>query len=106
NKNNADLFISIHCNFIPNASHVDGSETYVLGLHRADDNLAVAKRENAAIFYEENYQQNYDGYDPNTPEGHIILSMFQNAYLEQSIALANKIENNIQNDAGRKSRGV
>lgn len=106
NKNHADVFISIHCNFIPNASHVDGSETYVLGLHRADDNLAVAKRENAAIFYEDNYKEKYDGYDPNSPEGHIILSMFQNAYLEQSISLANKIENNIQYDAGRKSRGV
>jgi N-acetylmuramoyl-L-alanine amidase len=106
NKSNADLFISVHCNFIPNASHVDGSETYVLGLHRAKDNLAVAKRENAAIFYEENYKANYDGYDPNSPEGHIILSMFQNAYLEQSISLANKIENNIKHDAGRKSRGV
>ena len=106
NKNNADVFISVHCNFIPNASHVDGSETYVLGLHRAEDNLAVAKRENAAIFYEENYKNNYDGYDPNSPEGHIILSMFQNAYLEQSISLANKIENNIKNDLGRKSRGV
>ncbi len=106
NQNNADLFISVHCNFIPNASHVDGSETYVLGLHRAEDNLAVAKRENAAIFYEENYKENYDGYDPNSAEGHIILSMFQNAYLEQSISLANKIENNIKNDAGRKSRGV
>lgn len=106
NKNNADVFISVHCNYIPNASHVDGSETYVLGLHRADDNLAVAKRENAAIFYEKNYKQNYDGYDPNSPEGHIILSMFQNAYLEQSISLANKIENNIKHDAGRKSRGV
>ncbi len=106
NKSNADLFISVHCNFIPNKSSVDGSETYVLGLHRADDNLAVAKRENAAIFYEENYQENYDGYDPNSPEGHIILSMFQNAYLEQSISLANKIENNIAQDAVRKSRGV
>ena len=106
NKNNADVFISVHCNFIPNANHVHGSETYVLGLHRAEDNLAVAKRENAAIFYEKNYKENYDGYDPNSPEGHIILSMFQNAYLEQSISLANKIENNIKNDAGRKSRGV
>ncbi len=106
NKNNADVFISVHCNYIPNASYVDGSETYVLGLHRAKDNLAVAKRENASIFYEENYKENYDGYDPNSPEGHIILSMFQNSYLEQSISLANKIENNIKNDAGRKSRGV
>lgn len=106
NKSKADLFISIHCNNILNASHIDGSETYVLGLHRAEDNLAVAKRENAAIFYEDDYQQNYDGYDPNSTEGHIILSMFQNAYLEQSILLAEKIERNIKFDASRRSRGV
>ncbi len=106
NENKADLFISIHCNNFPHSDRVRGSETYVLGLHRAEDNLAVAKRENAAIFYEENYQQTYDGYDPNSEEGHIILSMFQNAFLEQSISFANKIESNIKQNTQQKSRGV
>lgn len=106
NEHNADLFISIHCNNFPKSSRPQGSETYVLGLHRAEDNLEVAKRENAAIFYEEDYKATYDGYDPNSPEGHIILSMFQNAFLEQSISFANKIEGNIVQNTQHKSRGV
>ncbi len=106
NSNNADLFISIHCNSINNAAHVKGSETYVMGLHRAAENLAVAKRENSSILLEKDYQQNYHGYDPNSPEGHIILSMYQNASLEQSILLANKIEDQIKHRAQRRSRGV
>jgi len=106
NDNQADLFISIHCNAILNAPRVRGSETYVMGLHRAAENLEVAKRENSAIFLEDDYQQNYAGYDPNSPEGHIILSMYQNAHLEQSILLANQIENQIGQFAKRRSRGV
>lgn len=106
NEHAADLFISIHCNNFPKSGNVKGSETYVLGLHRADDNLEVAKRENAAIFYEDNYEETYGGYDPNSAEGHIILSMYQNAYLEQSISFANKIESNIKRNSQHKSRGV
>ncbi len=106
NKNKADLFISIHCNFLEDGGSVKGSETYVMGLHKATENLNVAKRENSSILYEQNYQQTYAGYDPNSTEGHIILSMYQNAYLEQSILLADKIERNIANYARKRSRGV
>ncbi len=106
NKAEADLFISIHCNYISKRSLVQGSETYVMGLHRAQDNLDVAKRENAAILMEDDYVQRYDGYDPDSPEGHIILSMYQNAYLEQSILLADYIEKQFANGLSRKSRGV
>jgi len=105
NRNNADMFISIHCNYMPGSSATRGSETYVMGLHTADENLEVAKRENAAILHEDNYQQTYGGYDPNSPEGHIMLSMFQNAFLDQSILLANKVEKRFA-EAERKSRGV
>lgn len=105
NEENADLFISIHCNHIGN-SKTRGTETFVMGLHRAEDNLAVAKRENASILLEYNYEQNYDGYDPNSPESHIILSMFQNSYLEKSINFAAKIENEFENMNFSKSRGV
>lgn len=105
NRNNADMFISIHCNYMPGSSATRGSETYVMGLHTADENLEVAKRENAAILHEDNYMENYGGYDPNSPEGHIMLSMFQNAFLDQSILLANKVENRFA-EAERKSRGV
>ncbi|HMQ88860.1 MAG TPA: N-acetylmuramoyl-L-alanine amidase [Flavilitoribacter sp.] len=104
NRNNADLFISIHCNYMPGSKATKGTETYVMGLHTAEHNLDVAKRENESIFLEENYEKNYD-WDPNSPEGHIMLSMYQNAYLEQSILLASKIEGKF-GGAERKSRGV
>ncbi len=105
NKNKADLFISIHCNAAENRS-VKGSSTYVLGLHKSQDNLDVAKRENAVIELEDNVEKNYD-FNPNSPEGHIIMSMKQNAFLDQSIDIAARIEAEL---TGRKetsgSRGV
>jgi len=105
NKNKADLFISIHANAI-HKKHVGGTETYVMGLHRAKENLAVAKRENSAILMENNYEQTYGGYDPNSPEAHILLSMYQNAYLDKSINIATKIENSFSSRTPLKSRGV
>ena len=106
NRNRADLFISIHCNYIAKRNKAFGTETYVMGLHRAEENLMVAKRENASILLEEDYEEHYDGYDPDSPEGHIILSMYQNAYLSQSIQLAHHIEENFTNQLERHSRGV
>ncbi|MEZ4982179.1 MAG: N-acetylmuramoyl-L-alanine amidase [Saprospiraceae bacterium] len=105
NRNNADLFISIHCNYIVGASHINGSETYVLGLHRVEANLAVAKRENEVIYLEEGYEKNYP-VDPNSTAGHIILSAYQLAHLEQSILLAENIEKHIGEKHGHSSRGV
>ncbi len=105
NRNKADLFISIHCNWNPNTSPY-GTETYVLGLHRAKDNLEVAKRENSSIYLENNYEKNYDGFDPNSPEGNILFTMCQNAHLDQSISLAEKIEKEFAVKSQRKSRGV
>jgi N-acetylmuramoyl-L-alanine amidase len=104
NRNAADLFISIHCNYMPGSAATKGSETYVMGLHTAEHNLSVAKRENAAILLEDNYERNYD-YDPNSPEGHIMLSMYQSAFLEQSILFAEKVEAQFAR-SNRKSRGV
>lgn len=106
NRNKADLFISIHCNYIGIRNRASGSETYVLGLHRAEDNLDVAKRENASILLEEDYEKTYEGFDPYSPEGHIILSMFQHAHLEQSIQLATHIENSFKKNGKIPSRGV
>lgn len=107
NKNKADLFISIHCNsLVKRRQEISGSETFVMGLHTADENLAVAKRENSVILLEDNYQQNYDGFDPNSPEAHIMLSMYQHAYLMQSTSLANKIEYHLHGDSNRPTRGV
>lgn len=105
NEENADLFISIHCNHISNPN-TRGTETFVMGLHRAEENLAVAKRENSSILLEYNYKENYDGYDPNSIEGHIMMSMYQNAYLEKSIEFAALVEKSFEKMSFSKSRGV
>lgn len=105
NKAKADLFISVHCNALSASKVTKGTETYVLGLHKADENLKVAKRENASVLLEDNYENNYD-FDPNSDQGHIMLSMYQNAFLEQSISFAEKVEKNMASVAKRRSRGV
>jgi len=104
NKAKADLFICIHLNSTTNHDAY-GTSTYVLGLHRTDDNLEVAKRENAVIELEGDKDKNYE-FDPNSPEGHIIMSMKQNAFLDQSILIASKIEDQLAELSKRKSRGV
>jgi N-acetylmuramoyl-L-alanine amidase len=104
NKVKADLFICIHLNSATNHD-ARGTSTYVLGLHRTDDNLEVAKRENAVIELEGDKDKNYE-FDPNSPEGHIIMSMKQNAFLDQSILIAYKIEDQLAALAKRQSRGV
>lgn len=107
NDSHADLFFSIHCNSIlTQSSTVSGTETYVMGLHQVTENLDVAKRENKAVLLEKDYAQNYGGYDPYSSEGHIMLSMYQNAYLSQSLLLAEKVEQQFIHTAKRKSRGV
>ena len=105
NDNQADLFISIHCNYMPGSTATRGSETYVMGLHTAEENLEVAKRENEAILYEDNYRATY-GIDPNSTEGHIFHSLMQSVHLDQSISFAAKVEEQIARYEQRKSRGV
>lgn len=104
NQAKADLFIAVHCNASPNPDFY-GTSTYVLGLHRTEANLEVAKRENAVILLEEDRDKNYE-FDPNSPEGHIIMSMKQNAFLDQSIDFASKVENQLEHGSKRKSLGV
>ena len=105
NKNKADLFISIHCNAAKKGGG-EGTETYVMGLDKSRENLAVARRENSVILMENDYEENYDGFGIDGPENEIIFSLYQNAFLEQSIQLAYLIEEKFKNHAGRKSRGV
>ena len=92
NKAKADLFISIHLNS-SNSSEAYGCEAWVLGLHKSEANLDVAKRENAVINLESSQDVHY-GFDPNSETGHIIMSMAQSAYLEQSIDLASSVVDN------------
>lgn len=107
NEQEADLFISIHCNSLGKSGRqVEGTETYVLGLHRANDNLVTAKRENQAIYLENDYEQNYESFAYNSDEMHIMLSMYQSAFLEQSIALAERVESEFKGLGKRSSRGV
>ena len=93
NKHNADLFISIHCNAQPGKGTAYGSETYVLGLHKEATSLEVAKRENSVIFLEEDYEERYQGYDPNSPESLIgLMLMQQEEFVDQSIQLAKSVD--------------
>jgi N-acetylmuramoyl-L-alanine amidase len=104
NRNNADLFISIHCNSGP--PHADGTETYTMGLHTSKGNLEVAKRENAVIFHEDDHEKNYKGLDTESPMAHILIANWQKAYLENSIRFAGKVEEQFRKRVGRNSRGV
>jgi N-acetylmuramoyl-L-alanine amidase len=105
NKAKADLFISIHCNSSDQGQPM-GTETYVLGAHKMEENFNVAKRENASILLENDYQQQYDGFDPNTNEAYIIFSLYQNAYLDKSILFGKFVEQSLKDNAGRRSFGV
>ena len=105
NKADADLFISIHANAVDHRG-VQGTETFVLGQHRSDDNLEVAKKENAVILLEDDYTGTYEGFDPNSPESYIMFELVQDEYKEQSISLANEIQNEFRVRALRKDRSV
>ena len=105
NKANADLFICIHCN-ANTRKEPKGSETYVMGLHKTKGNLDVAKRENSAILLEENYEENYEGFDPNSDEAYIYMSLLQSAYLENSSNFAAKVQDQFREKVGRVDRGV
>jgi N-acetylmuramoyl-L-alanine amidase len=104
NKADADLFVSVHCNAHDSQAH--GTETYVLGLHRNDSNFKVAQKENEVIFLEKDYEKNYEGFDPTSPESFIGLTLLQEDYLDQSILLASTIQKNFTETLKRKNRGV
>jgi N-acetylmuramoyl-L-alanine amidase len=116
NKAKADLFICIHCN---SACYRDkklkrdvcnddahGAETYVMGIKNEQGKLDVAKRENSAILLEDNYVKKYDGFDPNSDESYIIMSMFTDTYLEQSLSFASKVQKQYRGKAARADKGV
>ncbi|MDD4636259.1 MAG: N-acetylmuramoyl-L-alanine amidase [Bacteroidales bacterium] len=105
NRSKANLFISIHTNALKSKSY-SGTETYSLGLARSEENLEVAKRENAVILLEDNYSTRYEGFDPNSTESYIIFEMMQGQYMEQSINLASYVQRNFASQCKRINRGV
>ncbi len=105
NAAQADLFISVHCN----ASHnleAAGTETYIMGLHASKRNLQVAMRENSVILQEDNYLENYQGFDPTSPISYIVLSNFQQSFQANSLALATAVESQFSKGIQKNSRGV
>jgi len=136
NKAKADLFISIHCNAAGKPVYITdaktgkkrpktyknkkgkivvvettnpvpfGTETYVMGLKNEEGKMKVAQRENSAIFYEEDYEKKYGGFDPESEESYIIMSNYTSAYVIQSANLAIKIQEEYARKAGRIDKGV
>ena len=104
NRSNAQLFISIHCD--SHTSQAYGAGTFVLGLHANQRNFEVAKKENSVIFFEEDYINKYEGFDPNNPESVIGLTLMQEEYLDQSIVAASYIQNSFVNRLKRRDRTV
>ena len=106
NNAKADLFISIHTNSVAKGRTVRGTETYTLGLHRTDDNLEVAKKENSVILIESNYEQRYAGFNPNSSESYIIFEFLQDKNMEKSVELATLIQKQFKTTAKRIDKGV
>ena len=104
NRNNADVFVSIHCNSTETANSASGAETFVMGESKNEKNLAVAKKENAAILLEDNTDA-YDNFDPNSTEAYILFSLSQSLYQSQSLDLADKVQKQFASK-GRHDRGV
>ena len=104
NRNNADVFVSIHCNSTGTANSAYGAETFVMGESKNEKNLEVAKKENAAILLEDNTDA-YDNFDPNSTEAYILFSLSQSLYQSQSLDLADKVQKQFASK-GRHNRGV
>ena len=105
NASKADLFISIHCDAFTN-SNAYGCGSYVMGIDYTDENLRMAQKENSSIFLEEDYEENYEGFDPNSIESVIALTLNQSIYMDKSIQIAQKIQEQFRTRVNRKDRGV
>ncbi|MFD1316009.1 N-acetylmuramoyl-L-alanine amidase family protein [Namhaeicola litoreus] len=103
NDADANLFVSVHCN--AHNTQASGTETYVLGVHANKQNFEVAKHENSVIFLEDNYEKTYAGFDPNSPEAVIGMTVMQEEFLDQSLFLASLVEEKFKEE-NRVSRGV
>ncbi len=105
NRNNADLFISVHVN-ATKSTGVNGTETFVMGTHKSESNFELCKAENSVIVMEDNYTAKYEGFNPNSPESYIIFSLLQNTHLEQSLKLAELVQKSYKSGPVYGNRGV
>ena len=105
NQNHADLFVSIHCNSTE-GKEAKGVETWIMGNHKNDANLKVAQLENSAILQEQNHEANYDNFDPNSPDAYIIFSLYQNAFMDQSLGFAAKLQEQYGQRVPSPNRGI
>lgn len=110
NRANADLFISIHVNSVDKRTRgrekIHGASVYTLGLHRSDDNLAVAMRENSVIELEPDFSETYQGFDPSSSESYIIFELTQNHHMHRSIEFADAVQRELTGPCGRADKGV
>ena len=105
NKSKGSIFVSMHCNANKNQA-ASGNETYVMGITRNASNLEVAKNENEVVTLETDYKIKYDGFDPNSPESVIGISILQEEHLDQSIELAGRVQEFFTKKTDNKNRGV
>ena len=105
NKNNADLFISIHTNASESKAS-KGVETFILGTERMEANLGVAMRENAVMKLEADYKTTYQGFDPNSIDSYIMFELMQNSHMEQSLLFAEQVQKRFVGHLNRSDRGV
>jgi N-acetylmuramoyl-L-alanine amidase len=105
NRYKADLFICIHANSYKSKNSY-GTETYIMGHSKDEQNLEVAMKENEVMMLDKDYSTKYEGFDPKSPESYIMFTLMQSAYAEQSTLLASKIQDQFKNNVGRYDRGV
>ncbi|MBQ0087461.1 MAG: N-acetylmuramoyl-L-alanine amidase [Bacteroidales bacterium] len=106
NRNNADLFISIHVNSVPKKTGVRGVETFVMGTDKSASNMEVCKRENSVILLEKDYSTTYQGFDPSNAESYIFFNLMQNASFEQSIEMASLVQKQLKKGPITVDRGI
>lgn len=110
NRKQADIFVSIHANAIdrksPLHSSINGAAVYTLGLRKSETNLSIAMRENEVMKLEPDYTTTYEGFDPSSTESYIAFEMMQHSNMDQSIELAEAVQNELVRTAGRKNNGV
>ncbi len=106
NRNHADVFISIHTNALPAGRIARGVETYTMGMRRADEKLSAAQRENSVITIEEDYEEHYAGYDPNSPESAIMFEFIHDKNMAKSVELAKHVQREVCSSAARPNKGV